>query len=745
MPSTALEIKEIMQVESIVSINHKKILTAFQPAKEISDPKRFAGRRQELEAGAELIAAKNHVFIYGPRGIGKSSLARQLELIAKGNSELLEEINSPLKEMSFSFATCFLTRDESVNNINQLLYRLMIDDSGFGKFHNLFGKFGEVQTYAQDSKLDARLVADFWKRAKAIALSSVDGLIIFIDEFELIDTHEGFSSLLKAAPEGVVFAITGIATTERELVRDHRSIERQLTTGKLPVRPMAEAELLRVVATAEELIKHEILYAEETKTELIRIVAGQPYLLHLIGRESLLSAFRAKKKIISLTDLRSALSEIAIKKTDSELENQYLKAIGNSNQREIVLRAFAITCNPNTHTSLAYPIAESQGVTNVSYYVADLQKENFGCSLKRIKEQVYSFRDPLFQAYVAATPRRLSQDKRQDEFIIPKIIGQEFEILHLSDTHFGDTHYFSKLPSANDNIPTPDKPSLEKFLIKAIFKEKLRPNLVVISGDLTQRATSKEFSLASASISKILESLKDSGVSSNLVLIPGNHDVNLALQEGDPESGMAFQPYINFRNALLTHSRIDVPINPERLYEVRLFNIGNIKVIIVAFNSAVLIKKDDRRGYIGNTQIDNAIQEVNELDSSSTSLRIAVFHHHLVAVHSIESDIGSEALLTDAPAIKQKLYKANFMMALHGHRHQGHEEMVSDGENSLVVVGCGSSSVMLPERGSQPLQFNRISVQILKNSIAVQITKYFFDSVIEEWKAQPAKIFSMPF
>lgn len=728
-----------------MSVDHKSILTAFQPAKEISDPKRFAGRRQELEAGAELLAAKDHVFIYGPRGIGKSSLARQLELIAKGNSELLQEIDSPLKEMSFSFATCFLTRDESVNNINQLLYRLMIDGSGFGKFQNLFAEFGEVGTYSQGQQLDAKLVSDFWKRATAIAESSSDGLIIFIDEFELIQHHEGFSSLLKAAPSGVIFAVTGIATTERELVRDHRSIERQLTTGKLPVSPMAPTELLSVLATAEELVKHEIVYADETKNELIRIVAGQPYLLHLIGRESLLNAFREKKKNISLNDLNLALSEIAIRKTDSELEDQYLKAIGNSSQREIVLRAFAITCTPNAHTSMAYPIAESQGVTNVSYYVADLQKEGFGASLRKVKEQVYSFRDSLFQAYVSATPRRLSQDKRQEEKNSTRTsTGQVFEILHLSDTHFGQTHYFSSLPAAVDKIPFSDKPSLEKYIGKAISHEKLRPNLIVVSGDLTQTGTTKEFGLASSSISSILIAARETGPNTDLVLIPGNHDVNWALHEGDPESGMAFQPYINFRNSLLKHNRIDVPINPERLYEVRIFQADQMKVVVAAFNSAVLINKGENRGYIGTTQLNNALQEVAEQDPENTAIRIAIFHHHLIPVHSLEAVIGSEALLTDAPLVKQKLYKAKFRVALHGHRHQGHEEMVSDGENSLVVVGCGSSSVILPERGSQPLQFNRVSIQMLKNAIGIQIIKYLFDATTEEWKSQPAKTFSIP-
>ena len=726
-----------------MSIEHRNILTAFQPAKEISDPKRFAGRRTELEAGAELLAGKDHIFIYGPRGIGKSSLAKQLELIAKGNSELLEEIDSPLKDMKFAFATCFLTRDASVTNINQLLYRLMIDHEGFEKFSDLFHKFGGVPTYNTSQQLDAKLVADFWRRAVAISESAEDGLLIFVDEFELIQHHDGFSSLLKAAPKGVIFAITGIATTERELVRDHKSIDRQLDTGKLPVKAMEPADLLRVVATAEQLIKNEILYSEEAKTELIRLVAGQPYLLHLIGRESLLQAFRAKKKTISNQDLHDALTEIAAKKTDSELENQYLKSIGNSAQREIVLRAFARACRPNTHTSLAYPFAESQGVTNVSYYVTDLQKVNFGEPLRKVNEKVYSFRDPLFQAYVAATPCRLSQEKNLAAETGFSPIGQSFEILHISDTHYGQAHFFSNLPSARDVLPSDDRPSLEKFIVKAILKEDLKPNLLVISGDLTQRGTTSEFDLAKNSISSILDCLKDAGVATELIVTPGNHDVNWALQQGDSDPSMAFVPYVNFRNSLMTRGRIDLPIKPERLYEVSAHQFGNVKVIVATFNSAVLISKDDQRGYIGDSQLDNAFLEVNALDPEIQAVRLAIFHHHLVPVHSVESEVASELLLTDASKVKKRLLKERCFIAMHGHRHQGHEEIVGDGESSLVVIGCGSSAVVVPERGSQPLQFNRISVQLLKGTVGIQIKRYLFDVTHAEWTPQATKTFSI--
>ncbi|WP_440136264.1 hypothetical protein, partial [Escherichia coli] len=77
-----------------MAILYKNILDAFQPAKEISDPRRFSGRKQQIERGAELLLARDHIFIHGVRGIGKSSLARQLALIASGKNDLLESIGS---------------------------------------------------------------------------------------------------------------------------------------------------------------------------------------------------------------------------------------------------------------------------------------------------------------------------------------------------------------------------------------------------------------------------------------------------------------------------------------------------------------------------------------------------------------------------------------------------------------------------------------------------------------------------
>lgn len=183
-----------------MTTTYAEVLSAFQPAKEISDPRRFAGRRDQLIAGTQLLLAGDHVFIYGSRGIGKSSLAKQLEVIAAGNAQLLKDIESPLADETFDFATCFITRDESINNLNQLLYRLTIDSTCFAKFDYLHELFGATPRYRELTSLDPDRVSDFWRRATTIAEHHANGLAIFVDEFELIRNHDGFSAFINLNP-----------------------------------------------------------------------------------------------------------------------------------------------------------------------------------------------------------------------------------------------------------------------------------------------------------------------------------------------------------------------------------------------------------------------------------------------------------------------------------------------------------------------------------------------------------------
>lgn len=69
-----------------------QIENAFQPAKEIDVPNRFAGRHQSvIDCYYALATQGANIAIVGNRGIGKSSLARQVIRMATGDNTLVEK------------------------------------------------------------------------------------------------------------------------------------------------------------------------------------------------------------------------------------------------------------------------------------------------------------------------------------------------------------------------------------------------------------------------------------------------------------------------------------------------------------------------------------------------------------------------------------------------------------------------------------------------------------------------------
>ena len=186
-------------------------------------------------------------------------------------------------------------------------------------------------------------------------------------------------------------------------------------------------------------------------------------------------------------------------------------------------------------------------------------------------------------------------------------------ILQLSDTHFG----------------TERKPVVEAALDLA---RSLNPDLVVLSGDITQRARRGQFAAAR----KFIERL-----SLPVLTVPGNHDIPLF-----NVFARALNPYGNYKRAL-------GPVL-EPVFE-------NAGLLAIGVNTTRPRRRKD--GEISGSQIARVAERLRQ--AKPGQLRIVVAHHPVRA--KVESDLSN--LLIGRERALEAWAQAGVDLVLGGHIH----------------------------------------------------------------------------
>ena len=230
-------------------------------------------------------------------------------------------------------------------------------------------------------------------------------------------------------------------------------------------------------------------------------------------------------------------------------------------------------------------------------------------------------------------------------------------LIHLSDLHFG----------AHD-----------PKMVEAVEREvnDANPDLVVISGDLTQRAKTEQFQQAC----RFLERLRDSG--HDVLAVPGNHDVPL------------YDVLRRFLSPLTRYMRfVDETLCP-------MFELPGATVL--GINTARSFTFKD--GRISHEQME-FIRDTFER-SDRQAMRILVTHHPLFALpvgEEVARAVGRSELALDA------IGEAGVDMLLAGHNHQASihnaRDLVTRAGPALVIQAGTATSTRVRE---QPQSFNAI-------------------------------------
>lgn len=189
----------------------------------------------------------------------------------------------------------------------------------------------------------------------------------------------------------------------------------------------------------------------------------------------------------------------------------------------------------------------------------------------------------------------------------------------------------------------------------------LDPDLVVISGDLTQRAKKREYAVVQA----LLERLSAYPV----VVTPGNHDVPLyRVWE------RIFAPYANWRRYV--GADLDV---------VRVLP----GAVVVALNSSAP-RRAIVSGRIRRRQVELARSAFREAPEGA--VRVVVIHHHFLPT----PDHAGGRTLPGAPRILSELEAMGVDLVLGGHVHQTHlttSRALVPGEGpGIPIVTCGTTA-----------------------------------------------------
>ena len=214
-------------------------------------------------------------------------------------------------------------------------------------------------------------------------------------------------------------------------------------------------------------------------------------------------------------------------------------------------------------------------------------------------------------------------------------------IFHISDVHFGPPH----LPRVAQGVLD--------------FIADHRPDLVVLSGDLTQRARPEQFREARAFVDRIpVPSL----------VVPGNHDVPLwRVWE------RVFDPYGAYSRSF----------SPELEPVYR-----DGEMLVVGINTAFGWTFKDGRIKLGR------LLEVAEIlgQAPESVLKVVVAHHHLIP----PPNFGSQTVLGNAYEAIDLFSSVGVDLILSGHLHQAYignsEEFYPKGRPPVVILHSGTTT-----------------------------------------------------
>jgi len=252
------------------------------------------------------------------------------------------------------------------------------------------------------------------------------------------------------------------------------------------------------------------------------------------------------------------------------------------------------------------------------------------------------------------------------------------QLLHVSDLHFGGHADVRQVEALEGMIPD------------------LHPDVVVISGDVAQRARHGEFQRARAFVHLAAKTAP-------VYVLPGNHDV-----------AWWWRPFLPFGREVLYR-------NYRRYFGASLTPTLTVPGAVIAgaltANGIGLVSLTGRvrdLAVMGNLPKSEALRVRQVFSEAAPELaRVLVLHHNV-----LRGEISRRMGLAHWRRAQGRILESGAEVVLCGHDHQEAAELLGD---RIVVSTAGT--LCTPARGGRPSSFNFVTIE----STAVQVTFFRWD------------------
>lgn len=413
----------------------------------VREPKRFVGRTDLIkDCMNSLNSVTGLIAVFGKRGVGKSSLLRQLQQMALGDYTLAKQagVAHLIPERPRKYVTAYYSCDSFIKNGEDLLTRLCSDQNSEDGLLRLVPNDGkEIVEFTRTKEVGAGadLKVVNWgvkgiessKYAKTVPnditqtfrnyVDSIidhqvkgrmkrDALLIILDEFDVIQDKSHIGSVIKSlSGPDLKFAVCGVGGDLADLIEDHASVERLIEQGVLKVSPMQIPESEQIIHRAEQLFGGAIKFTPKVASNIAEMGQGYPYFVQLIGKQCVITANERGTDTIGPPVLGAVQESIRTGRAFPTLESAYQRAIGDSPGRQILLHLLA---EQPTEQSLyndeigrvvlkqSRQVAEELDVQFIDQLMPRLVEKKYGPVLERVTERqgTYEFVNPVLRQYI---------------------------------------------------------------------------------------------------------------------------------------------------------------------------------------------------------------------------------------------------------------------------------------------------------------------------------------------------------